>query len=415
MDAPSGKSPVPPTPNTAPGLAAPPAQPAPVQRHLAWQDTTRLVFGLAIVVLIGGLLARFSEVVTSIILSLILAYVMFPATSWLHRRARLPWALAVLAAFGLLALLALSLAVLAGISVTGQVAEVVSQIEQAVADAPELIATLPTRIEVLGYGIDIAPWMADPETLQAIGERGAVVLTRTVGVVASATVNVITTGLLTFVVALFILVDLGPSPGQVIRGLTVPGYEEDIRRLRAQLQRIWATYLRTQVIFFMATIVLYLVALKLLRLDHAVALAALAGLARFVPYLGPALLWVVMVIVALLQGGALGLSTGAYALLVFLVAFAIDSLFDYVITPRVAGKAMGVPSAALLIAVTVLGSLFGIVGLLLAAPLLATAMLFLRYAFFMLTNQDPWPESVLEAALPVEASPEPAPGPPGEM
>ena len=74
------------------------------------------------------------------------------------------------------------------------------------------------------------------------------------------------------------------------------------------------------------------------------------------------------------------------------LALLVDQVFDNLISPRIFGDTLGVHPAAVLVAALVAANLIGIIGLVLAAPVLATINLFGRYIIRKMFDQDPWPE-----------------------
>ena len=78
----------------------------------------------------------------------------------------------------------------------------------------------------------------------------------------------------------------------------------------------------------------YSVVLTILGVHYAIGLAFVAGLARFVPYIGPAINWTVLVLVSYFQVFKLfGLSPFYYTLLVLIIALVIDQIFDNIVSP----------------------------------------------------------------------------------
>ena len=86
-----------------------------------------------------------------------------------------------------------------------------------------------------------------------------------------------------------------------------------------------------------------------------------------------------------------GLSPLAYTILAIVVALLIDQVFDNLVAPRVMAQALKVHPAFVLIAAIIAASLLGILGIILAAPLLATLQLVGRYTMRKLFDRDPWP------------------------
>lgn len=93
-------------------------------------------------------------------------------------------------------------------------------------------------------------------------------------------------------------------------------------------------------------------------------LAILTGLLAFVPNLGAIISGVLMILVGF-SGGA---SMGIYTIVVYLVVQNIDG---YLVVPMIAKKTVDLAPALVLAMQLIMGILFGIVGLLLADPLLA--------------------------------------------
>jgi predicted PurR-regulated permease PerM len=118
----------------------------------------------------------------------------------------------------------------------------------------------------------------------------------------------------------------------------------------------------------------------------------MAGLARFVPWLGPFITWTVLVIVAFFQtGNYFGLQPLAYTLLVLGICMLFDQFFDYIVAPRIIGETLGLHPASVLVAAIVAAKWLGIIGLVLAAPVLATLLLMGRYVGRKMFDLPPWP------------------------
>jgi predicted PurR-regulated permease PerM len=148
-------------------------------------------------------------------------------------------------------------------------------------------------------------------------------------------------------------------------------------------------------------IVSYYVLLTILGTRLTLVIALMAGAARFIPYLGPLVTWTVTAIVAFLQpSNYYGLEPIWYAALVVGLCFLLDQVFDNLVVPRLMGQTLGVHPAGVLIAAIIATNLIGFVGLVLAAPVLATIALIGRYVGRKMFDLEPWPEP--------ETRPEPA-------
>jgi predicted PurR-regulated permease PerM len=126
---------------------------------------------------------------------------------------------------------------------------------------------------------------------------------------------------------------------------------------------------------------------------YAIGIAILAGFSRFVPYIGPLTVVIVIALVSFFQkSNYFGLEPWQYMLLVVGVSFVVDQIFDNLVTPRFLGQALGVHPAGVLVSAIVAANLLGLVGLVLAAPALATLNLLGQYTIRKMFDLDPWPD-----------------------
>ena len=127
--------------------------------------------------------------------------------------------------------------------------------------------------------------------------------------------------------------------------------------------RLW---LLGQLVSMTFLFVLSGVGLWAIGVPAALALALLAGLAQFVPLLGPVLAAVPALLIALSEGWQMALWT-------LLLYVAIQQVESNVITPLVQRQAVSLPPAVTLFAVVAFGLLFGPLGILFATPLAVVA------------------------------------------
>jgi predicted PurR-regulated permease PerM len=105
-------------------------------------------------------------------------------------------------------------------------------------------------------------------------------------------------------------------------------------------------------------------ALYLIGLPGPFVLGLQAGLSNFIPYLGPIVAAIPIALVAMPLGG----SPLVWAVVIYTV---IQSIEGYVIGPLIQRQAVDTPPAWTLVAIVLLGALFGVMGIALAMPLIA--------------------------------------------
>jgi predicted PurR-regulated permease PerM len=173
----------------------------------------------------------------------------------------------------------------------------------------------------------------------------------------------------------------------------IPGYQEDFEKLGYKIRKTWNQFLRGQALIFLFRFILYLIILTVFRLRFALGMALLATLGNFIPYIGVAIVWIINFFVAFFQGStAFGMEPFAYALTVMAVGWISDNLYDTFFSPKYLGGVLKLHPAAILVAVLVGLNLFGILGMFLAPPTLATLRVLWQYASKKLQDKDPWEE-----------------------
>ena len=365
-----------------------------------WGRNIKLIVGLTLVAVAAAFLVRFQLILPPLLLTLILVYLLRPVIVWLSDVTRLSWRWAVNIVFILLVAVLLAAFTLTGVAVVQQLQSLINIIQRFVSDLPELIAEFSSQVYLIGpFQVDMSQYLSTSNldslvqellgSVQPIlGQAGSLL-----GTVASGTASFLGWAFFILLVSYFILADMGQVPEQLLE-IELPGYGHDIRLIGHRLSGIWNAFLRGQIIMFTLSVVVYTILFAILGVRYFYALALVSGLARFVPYIGQWVNWTVLILVMVFQkSNYFGLTTFQYVILVAAFVFVIDQIFDNVVSPRILGRSMGVHPAAVLVAAIIGFSLLGIVGVILAAPGLASAMMLGRYVVRKMLDLDPWPES----------------------
>jgi predicted PurR-regulated permease PerM len=360
-----------------------------------WGTNTKLVIALTIVVIIGALLVKFQFIITPLVMAFLLSYLFHPVADFLQRKLRLSWNASVGVIFLVVIILLLGLLTLGGVGLVQQVQSLVIIVQDALLTLPQLIDDISGRVIQFGpFKLDFSALDLNDLSQQVLGMVQPL-LSRTgtlLGTVAGSAANFLGWTLFVVLVSYFTLIESKGLRDRIIT-VEIPGYNQDLTRLSRELGRIWNAFLRGQIIIFFMAVIVYSIVLSVLGVHYAISLAFLAGLARFVPYVGPAVNWALLVIVAYFQEFSLfNLPDLTYTLIVLVIALVIDQIFDNIINPRIMSNALKVHPAAVLVAAIIAANLFGILGVVVAAPILATAALLWNYIMRKMLDLDPFPE-----------------------
>lgn len=361
-----------------------------------WGSTTKLVIGLTVVAIVSALLVNFRAIIGPLILSFILTYLLHPLANYFSLHTRLSWRAAVNLIFILLIILVLGFFTVTGVAIVQQFESLIGVVRRFInEDLIQIIENLSEQTYSFGiFQFDLSQLNLDTisqqilTNLQAtLGQAGSLI-----GTIASGAVGILGWSLFVLLIAYFLLADSRRVPSS-LNYIDIPGYSYDFRRMGRELGRIWNAYLRGQLVIVIMVSLSSLTLMTALGVRYALGIALLTGLARFVPYIGSLTTNTVTFLVAFFQvSNYFGLPSLYFALIVVAVGMTLDQVFDNYINPRLLGQALGVHPAAVLVAAILAANLIGLVGLVLAAPVLATLRLFGRYTVRKLFDLDPWPE-----------------------
>ena len=369
-----------------------------------WSSTTKLLVGLVIIGIITFLIYRFTSLLPPLLMVFVLVYVLHPVAGVISSGLGISWRAAVNILYLLIVIGLIGLLAWGGVNLVQQVQSLINQIQTIVSD-------LPTYVENLsGQVFQIGPFKLDMRTvdLNAISQQLLSLiqplLGRTgdlVGTLAGGAVEVFGWTLFILTVSYFVMVESNGLREDLVK-IEIPGYTEDLRRLGSELSRIWNAFLRGQIIIFLLAVVIYSILLPALGVRYALGLALMAGLAKFLPYIGPAITWVVMGVVTFFQPyKPFGLDPLVYTGIVVVVTLAVDQVIDTLITPRIMARTLKVHPAAVLVAALIAANLLGLLGVVIAAPFLATILLLGRYVMRKMFDLDPWPPVAAELHPPI--------------
>ncbi len=361
----------------------------------SWGTNTKLVVALTTVVVIGALLVKFQFIITPLVMAFLLSYLFHPIADFLLRKLHFSWNASVGVIFFIIVVLLVGLLTLGGVGLVQQVQSLVIIVQDALLTLPQLIDDISGQIFQFGpFKLDFSALDLNDLSQQVLGMVQPL-LSRTgtlLGTVAGSAANFLGWTLFVLLVSFFTLIESKGLRDRIII-VDVPGYSHDLARLSRELGRIWNAFLRGQIIIFFMAVIVYSIVLSVLGVHYAISLAFLAGLARFVPYVGPAVNWALLVIVAYFQEYSLfNLPDLTYTIIVLVVALVIDQIFDNIINPRIMSNALKVHPAAVLVAAIIAANLFGILGVVVAAPILATCALLWNYLMRKMLDLDPFPE-----------------------
>lgn len=359
-----------------------------------WGATTKLIVGLSFAAILALLVIQFRHLVGPLILAFMLSYLLYPVANWLTKAIKLPWQSAVALIYILLFLIVVSLITLSGLAVVQQLQSLFNFLQNSLKGFPQFLEQLSQQTFVFGpFQFSLAQYDLPALANQALsivqpllGQAGSLISS-----IAASAATTFLWGLFVLIVSYFLLADAGKRVRHEFVHIEIPGYQADLERFGAEMRRIWNDFFRGQLIVISFAILAYFVLLTILGVRYAIGIAVLAGVGRLVPYIGPWALWITTFLVTYFQtGNYFGLQPLQYSILVLILAFLTDQVFDNIVQPRFMGETLGVHPAAVLVAAIIFANLIGLIGLILAAPVVATLKLVGTYVVRKMLDLEPW-------------------------
>ncbi len=137
-----------------------------------------------------------------------------------------------------------------------------------------------------------------------------------------------------------------------------------VTRIIDDLHRVMGQFIKAMVLLGFATFLTYSVVLGTLGLPYSLLLSVLAGAVEFIPVAGPLTASLAIVIVAAVTG-----FPHILGIVIFLIVYRL--FLDYVLQPWIMGGGLELPALAIIFSVLAGEELAGIVGMILAIPVLA--------------------------------------------
>jgi predicted PurR-regulated permease PerM len=262
---------------------------------------------------------------------------------------------------GLLAVLVLLGGVVTGVSLlVGP--SVIDQVDDLTRTLPPMFAEFMERVQKSKAVEWVQRFLPDVEDMAGEGQG--------VGGAFASTFEAITS--FTFIV--FSALFLAAAPDLYIRMLIrlfPPEMREDVGGSLARVIETLKGWLFGQLISMIFVGVLTGVALAIAGIPLALVLGVLAGLGEFIPFIGPLLVSMPALLFALSE------STNKF-LVVLVIIMVIQVLESNVIVPIVQRKVIHMPPVVTLTSMLFLGGMFGLLGLFVAAPLVAMVLVLIE-------------------------------------
>jgi predicted PurR-regulated permease PerM len=319
-----------------------------------WSKTTKIFVILALIIGFIWLMVLLAPVVDAIIIAALIAVLLDPVVSWMIQRTRWQRAGAANLVFTISLLILIAIPASLGTAVITQIERLEDEFREAVL-AFQNLASEP--VQVIGFTLY-------PEVLLDYGER---ISGEALTILSGNSIHLlsgVTTNLLWLLLAIFSLYYFlkdGPKIKLWLVNVPPEPYQDDFQHLLNELEEIWKTFLRVQLLIFFV-------------------LAALMGLG-------------VLLVIWLFRSGLVAVSPLALILLLILIFAGAQQVDNLWLRPQLMGQKLRLHPGIVFAGLTGALIVSGLLGALLVVPLMASAKVLGSYIYARLLDQSPWDET----------------------
>ena len=321
--------------------------------------------GLVFALLLGGYFVySITGVVLAFLLTVLFSIILSAPVNYLHRRGlgRTWGMLAVISALAG-ALWLFGLAVIPAVE---------AQSSQLVAAFPALLdeaLALFNRVQgFFGLGARVS---LDGESFSEVGRQvltgGAVSTAAGVGLTVATAISL---GLVVLIATFYMVIRPEPWVEGFV-SLFPAGWRQRTREVLSELYQTVQRWFIGQLTAMTFIAVFWAISLSVIGVPFALLLGIFSGLISFVPYLGATIAVVLPVLLALISEPF----TVVYVILAFIV---IQQIEGNILQPVLMSRAVDLHPALVIFAILTMGTLFGIVGVFVAVPLVAALQVLVR-------------------------------------
>lgn len=292
----------------------------------------------------------FLFVVRDILVSLFVAVIVVSAVHPLVERLtrlRIPRSLSILLVYG---------TILLGIGALGSII-----VPPLVDQSLKLLSNIPQYVIAVREQFGVSEQLIDPTFLQnQVAPLSSNLVSLSVGLFSDI-VGIITLGVFTF----YLLLERTKLESYLAR-LIAPTHHEQVDTLIRTIEERLGAWVRGELTLMTIIGVLVYIGLRVLGVEFALPLAIVAGLLEIVPVVGPIVSAIPAILIALTASPILALAVGA-------LYFLVQQLENNIIVPKVMERAVGIHPLLTILGLMIGGKLMGVVGALLAVPMVVVA------------------------------------------
>jgi predicted PurR-regulated permease PerM len=374
-----------------------------------WSPQTKIAVAVGLAVFAAILFWFSRDALPIIAMAGIVAFLVAPMVRVLHRRFHWPRWLALgigylvvlIVSLLLIAILAVGITQsLAGIDIAGM-EDTTRGVAQWFVDETEGLVIFGVSIDMTEINEPIRTWLADEAVSGTDGggiKVDAEALQRLLGgafnsirTVTGLLTAMVMSALITMMIAIYLNADSAKFYQWIHRAVP-PGYERDAALMSDRVGGVWRGYIYGQLVNSLITGVMVFIVLALVGVQGAFLMGVIMMLFNMIPTFGPIIAAFPGIVAALVGGSTRwpDMNNFVFALIVAGIYVVVVQAQANIIAPKVMGRAVRLSPVIIMISLIVGFNVAGLIGSLLAVPVVASIKEVVSYLYAKVVDREPF-------------------------
>lgn len=253
---------------------------------------------------------------------------------------------------------------------------IVTQVTQLIKDLPTLYTSAVNKINLLmydklGLNYQISSNISD---LNFISDYMGDILSYSLDTVQKAG-SFLISFITAIIISFFMVKDMDRTKNSAIVFLSKNGKDSNRYKMLTEMDEIINSYVRGLLLDSIIVGIMTTVVCMVLQLKYAVIFGIIITFLNLIPYIGAVISYTITSIYAFTVGGPV------LAIITFIASFIIQLIDANILQPNIIAKSVKLHPVVVICGLLVFERLFGIIGMILAMPILAIGKIFLKYKF----------------------------------
>jgi len=350
-----------------------------------WNATVKVVVIVFCILALLAILVYFQGIIAPLVIASLIAYVLLPIVNFVTTHTRIPRGVVTAAIYLLFfGLLIFALSLLAPLLVR-QMLYFQLDFRRIGANIESLLSQ---PLQIGNVILDLSQLY--DELVSTLTDLVQPLATQTMTLLAGV-VNTVVEIIFIGIVSFYLTKD-GPQMGEWLAGWVPPHLHHDFKQLREKIAALWRAFFRGQLLLAITVGLTLGVAMAIVGMRNALILGLLAFFLEFLFSVGHGIWLATAVLLALFQGSRwLPIPNFWFAVLVLGIHVVFQQVDLNFFVPRIVGRQVKLHPMVTIIGIIVGGLLAGVLGILLAAPTIASVGVLGHYVYCKMLDLPPWP------------------------